>query len=60
MRIIGAYLLAVLGGNENPKEEDIKAILQSVGIEVKIYIIYFLVKIINHFNHFFYLLFCKG
>jgi len=33
MRIIAAYLLAVLGGNENPKSEDITHILSSVGIE---------------------------
>jgi len=33
MRIIAAYLLAVLGGNENPKSEDITQILSSVGIE---------------------------
>jgi len=33
MRIIAAYLLAVLGGNENPSKEDITSILSSVGIE---------------------------
>jgi len=32
MRIIAAYLLAVLGGNSSPSAEDIKAILDSVGI----------------------------
>eukprot|EP00727_Mastigamoeba_balamuthi_P011485 m51a1_g696 putative 60S ribosomal protein P2 (113) ;mRNA; r:365830-366168 len=30
MKHIAAYLLAVLGGNANPKAEDIKAILESV------------------------------
>lgn len=33
MRYIAAYLLSVLGGNENPSEDDIKRILSSVGIE---------------------------
>lgn len=33
MRYLAAYLLAVLGGNENPSENDIKRILSSVGIE---------------------------
>jgi len=33
MRIIAAYLLAVLGGNDAPKSEDITRILSSVGIE---------------------------
>jgi len=33
MRIIAAYLLAVLGGNENPSKDDITNILSSVGIE---------------------------
>merc|ERR1712146_58281 len=33
MRIIAAYLLAVLGGNSSPKAENIKKILSSVGIE---------------------------
>ena len=33
MRIIAAYLLAVLGGNANPTEKDITTILGAVGIE---------------------------
>ena len=33
MRVISAYLLAVLGGNSSPAEADIKKILSSVGIE---------------------------
>jgi len=33
MRIIAAYLLAVLGGNNSPKAADITKILGSVGIE---------------------------
>ena len=33
MRHVAAYLLAVLGGNENPSASDIKAILSSVGVE---------------------------
>ena len=33
MRHVAAYLLAVLGGNENPSAKDIKAILSSVGVE---------------------------
>ncbi|OWM68986.1 60S acidic ribosomal protein P2-like [Punica granatum] len=33
MKVIAAYLLAVLGGNTNPTAEDIKAILGSVGAE---------------------------
>jgi len=32
MRVIAAYLLAVLGGNNNPDAAAIKAILSSVGI----------------------------
>ncbi|XP_069965781.1 large ribosomal subunit protein P2 [Bactrocera oleae] len=34
MRYVAAYLLAVLGGAENPKNADIEKILSSVGIEV--------------------------
>lgn len=34
MRYVAAYLLATLGGNENPSASDIKAILSSVGIDV--------------------------
>merc|ERR1739838_1146850 len=33
MRYVAAYLLSALGGNNNPKAEDIKKILESVGIE---------------------------
>lgn len=33
MRYVAAYLLAALGGNENPGAKDIKKILESVGIE---------------------------
>lgn len=32
MRYVAAYLLAALGGNENPSTKDIKAILESVGV----------------------------
>jgi large subunit ribosomal protein LP2 len=35
MRIIGAYLLAVLGGNENPDASTITKILDSVGISAE-------------------------
>lgn len=33
MRYVAAYMLAVLGGSENPKNADIEKILSSVGIE---------------------------
>ncbi|XP_073830094.1 ribosomal protein LP2 [Musca autumnalis] len=33
MRYVAAYMLAVLGGLENPKNADIEKILSSVGIE---------------------------
>lgn len=33
MRYVAAYLLAVLGGNKEPSADDIKNILDSVGIE---------------------------
>ena len=33
MRHLAAFLLAALGGNKNPTEKDIKAIMNSVGIE---------------------------
>lgn len=33
MRYVAAYLLAALGGKENPSSSDIKKILESVGIE---------------------------
>lgn len=35
MRYVAAYLLAALGGNENPEVKDIKKILDSVGIEAE-------------------------
>ena len=34
MRYVAAYLLATLGGNENPSKGDIEKILESVGVEV--------------------------
>ncbi|XP_065892624.1 large ribosomal subunit protein P2-like [Dysidea avara] len=34
MRYVAAYLLAVLGGNDNPSAADIEKILGSVGIDV--------------------------
>lgn len=33
MRYVAAYLLAVLGGNQAPKVEDLKKILGSVGVD---------------------------
>ncbi|KAL6998087.1 hypothetical protein U1Q18_008214 [Sarracenia purpurea var. burkii] len=33
MKVIAAYLLAVLGGNTSPSAKDLKAILSSVGAE---------------------------
>eukprot|EP00195_Chlamydomonas_chlamydogama_P011181 CAMPEP_0202895240 /NCGR_PEP_ID=MMETSP1392-20130828/4482_1 /ASSEMBLY_ACC=CAM_ASM_000868 /TAXON_ID=225041 /ORGANISM="Chlamydomonas chlamydogama, Strain SAG 11-48b" /LENGTH=66 /DNA_ID=CAMNT_0049580179 /DNA_START=64 /DNA_END=260 /DNA_ORIENTATION=- len=35
MRVISAYLLAVLGGNASPSEADIKKILSAVGVEAE-------------------------
>merc|ERR1711920_1140850 len=35
MRVVAAYMLAVLGGNTTPSVEDVKAILSSVGIEAE-------------------------
>ncbi len=35
MRYVAAYLLAALGGNENPTAGDIEKILSSVGIEAE-------------------------
>lgn len=35
MKIIAAYLLAVLGGNAAPSADDIKTILASVGVEAE-------------------------
>jgi large subunit ribosomal protein LP2 len=34
MRYVAAYLLAALGGKENPSKDDIVKILESVGAEV--------------------------
>lgn len=34
MRYVAAYLLATLGGNENPSKEDVQKILESVGLDV--------------------------
>lgn len=34
MKYMGAYLMAVIGGKENPTAEDVKAILDAGGIEV--------------------------
>uniref|UniRef100_A0A0A9EQA2 Arpp2b n=3 Tax=PACMAD clade TaxID=147370 RepID=A0A0A9EQA2_ARUDO len=33
MKVIAAYLLAVLGGNTSPTADDVKNILESVGAE---------------------------
>lgn len=33
MRYVAAYLLAALGGKENPSQSDVEKILSSVGIE---------------------------
>lgn len=33
MRYVAAYLLAVLGGKENPSLKDLEHIIQAVGIE---------------------------
>ncbi|XP_074577812.1 LOW QUALITY PROTEIN: large ribosomal subunit protein P2-like [Curcuma longa] len=33
MKIVAAYLLAVLGGNSHPSADDIRPILESVGAE---------------------------
>ncbi|KAL4014790.1 hypothetical protein IC575_027008 [Cucumis melo] len=34
MKVVAAYLLAVLGGNTSPGVDDVKAILNSVGVEI--------------------------
>ncbi|KAJ0230877.1 60S acidic ribosomal protein P2-5 [Hirschfeldia incana] len=34
MKVVAAYLLAKLGGNENPSVADLKKILESVGAEI--------------------------
>jgi large subunit ribosomal protein LP2 len=33
MKHLAAYMLLTLGGNSSPSEKDIKAVLESVGIE---------------------------
>ncbi|CAD6192803.1 unnamed protein product [Caenorhabditis auriculariae] len=33
MRYVSAYLLAVLGGNQNPQVDDLKKILSTVGVD---------------------------
>mmetsp|Transcript_4398 Transcript_4398/g.7486 ORF Transcript_4398/g.7486 Transcript_4398/m.7486 type:complete len:110 (-) Transcript_4398:269-598(-) len=35
MKVVCAYLLAVLGGNESPSKADIKTLLGSVGVEAE-------------------------
>ncbi|KAL2331947.1 hypothetical protein Fmac_019528 [Flemingia macrophylla] len=35
MKVVAAYLLAVLGGNQTPSSKDIKHILNSVGAEAE-------------------------
>lgn len=35
MKYIAAYLLAKIGGKENPNKEDIKRIIESVGIKIE-------------------------
>lgn len=35
MRVVAAYLLAVLGGNSSPGAADIKKILESVGVDAE-------------------------
>lgn len=34
MRIVAAYLLAAIGGNQSPSQDDVKNILSSVGVAV--------------------------
>ena len=34
MRYVAAYLLAVLGGNNNPGKQDITKILESIGLDI--------------------------
>jgi large subunit ribosomal protein LP2 len=34
MRHVAAYILAVVGGNANPSEADLKKILNSVGVDI--------------------------
>ena len=35
MRYVAAYLLAVLGGNNNPSKGDVSRILESIGLDVE-------------------------
>ncbi|ESQ47014.1 hypothetical protein EUTSA_v10028149mg [Eutrema salsugineum] len=35
MKVVAAFLLAKLGGNENPSVADVKKILESVGAEIE-------------------------
>lgn len=47
MKVIAAFLLAKLGGNESPTKDDLKKILESVGAEIdeeKIDLLFSLVK----------------
>ena len=34
MRYVAAYLLATLGGKDNPSKEDVQKILESIGLDV--------------------------
>lgn len=34
MRYVAAYLLATLGGKANPSADDVRKILESIGLEV--------------------------
>lgn len=47
MKVIAAFLLAKLGGNENPTSNDLKKIIESVGAEIdetKIDLLFSLIK----------------
>ncbi len=35
MRYVAAYLLSVLGGNNNPSKNDISKILESIGLDIE-------------------------
>eukprot|EP00049_Salpingoeca_infusionum_P004220 m.75919 g.75919 ORF g.75919 m.75919 type:complete len:79 (-) comp12463_c0_seq2:306-542(-) len=47
MRYVAAYMLAVLGGNSNPSQDDMKKILSSVGVNVEDEL---LTKVFNEFQ----------
>ncbi|KAH7518107.1 hypothetical protein FEM48_Zijuj09G0135500 [Ziziphus jujuba var. spinosa] len=47
MKVLAAYMLAVLGGNTNPTADDLKKILSSVGAEVDENKIVFLLSQVN-------------